>query len=149
MAGTSASKRGSWLVLAFVAVASVLIIFAWNSRPVPREGWRKILEEPGVPAARRGIELSRLGRQLLSPPEQQEMARLYDEALQGLPEHERHAFVVLSQKGAEASARDLQQSAELIQKSIHSLSAEKQDRLFGLIEKAVRLQYEKEQGGQR
>lgn len=142
------SKRGSWLVLAFVAVASVLVIFAWNSRPVPREGWRKILEEPGVSAARRGIELSRLGRQLLSPHEQQEIDRLYAEALQGLPEHERRAFGLLSQKGDQASARDLQQSAELIQKSIHSLPAAKQDRLFGLIEKAVRLQYEKERGGQ-
>lgn len=147
MADPSASKRGSWLVLAFMAVASVLVISALHLRPVPREGWRKILEEPGVPAARRGVELSRLGRQLLSPHEQQEMDRLYAEALRGLPEHERQAFVVLSQKGAEASARDLQQSAELIQKSIHSLPAEKQNRLFGLIEKAVQLQYEKEQGG--
>ena len=147
MVGTFASKRGSWLVLAFVAVASVLVIVAWNSRPVPREGWRKILEDPGVPAARRGVELSRLGRWLLSPHEQQEMDRLYAEALQGLPEHERRAFVVLSQKGAEASARDLRQSAALIQKSVHSLPADKQNRLFVLIEKAVQLQYEKERGG--
>ncbi len=147
MVGPSVSKRGSWLVLAFVAVASVLVIVTWNSRPVPREGWRKLLEESGLPAARRGIELSRLGRRLLSLHEQQEMDRLYAEALQALPEHERRAFGVLSQKGAEASARYLQQSAELVQKSISSLPAEKQDRLFGLIEKAVRLQYEKERGG--
>ena len=122
-----ASKRGSRLVLAFVLVASVAVIFAWHSRPVPRQGWRTILEEPGVPAARRGMELSRRGRQLLSP-------------------HERQVFAALSQSGAEASARDLEHSATLIQKSVHSLSPEKQDRLFGLIEKAVRLQYEKEQG---
>ena len=136
-------------MLAFVVVASVLVIFTLNSRPVPREGWRKILEEPGTPAARRGVELSRLGRQLLSPHERQELDRLYAEALQSLPEHERQTFVVLSRKGAEARARDLQQSAELIQKAIHSLPVEKQDRLFGLIEKAVQLQYEKEQGERR
>lgn len=141
-----ASKRGSRLVLAFVVVASVAVIFAWHSRPVPRQGWRTILEEPGVPAARRGMELSRRGRQLLSPHERQEMDRLYAEALQNLPEHERQVFAVLSQSEAEASARDLEHSATLIQKSVHSLSPEKQDRLFGLIEKAVRLQYEKEQG---
>ena len=142
-----ASKRGAWLVLAFVAVASVLVVFAWHSRPVPRQGWRTILEEPGIPAVRRGMELSRRGRQLLSPHERQEMDRLYAEALQSLPEHERQAFAALSQRGAEASARDLEQSAALIQKSVHSLSAEKQNRLFELIEKAVQLQYQKEQEG--
>ena len=94
-----ASKRGSRLVLAFVLVASVAVIFAWHSRPVPRQGWRTILEEPGVPAARRGMELSRRGRQLLSPHERQEMDRLYAEALRNLPEHERQVFAALSQSG--------------------------------------------------
>ena len=100
-----ASKRGSRLVLAFVVVASVAVIFAWHSRPVPRQGWRTILEEPGVSAARRGMELSRRGRQLLSPHERQEMDRLYAEALQNLPEHERQG-VAIAAHGQGAATRD-------------------------------------------
>jgi DNA-binding MarR family transcriptional regulator len=144
-----ASKRGSWLVMSAIAVFTVLIVLAYMYRPVPREGWRNILAEPGIPAARRGIQMSREGRKLLSAEEQKEMDKLYAEALQGLPPQEREVFVSVSQKGAAASARELSESTEFIQKALQSLSPEKQTRLFGLIEKAVRLQHEKEQSGKQ
>ena len=89
--------------------------------------------------------MSREGRKLLSAEEQKAMGKLYAEALQGLLPREREAFVAVSQKGVAASARELSESTELIQKALQSLPYEKQTRLFGLIEKAVRLQYEKEQ----
>jgi hypothetical protein len=143
------SKRGSWLVMSAIAVFTVLIVLAYMYRPVPREGWRNIMAEPGIPAARRGLEMSREGRKLLSAEEQKEMDQLYAEALQGLPPQERKAFIAVSQKGAAASARELSESTELIQKALQSLPHEKQSRLFGLIEKAVRLQYEKEQSGKQ
>ena len=88
--------------------------------------------------------MSREGRKLLSAEEQKEMDKLYAEALQGLRPQEREAFVSVSQKGAAASARELSESTEFIQKALQSLSPEKQTHLFGLIEKAVRLQHEKE-----
>ncbi len=89
--------------------------------------------------------MSRQGRKLLAAEERKEMDNLYAEALKGLPPRERELFVSVAQKGADASARELSESTELIQKALQSLPYEKQTRLFGLIEKAVRLQYEKEQ----
>ena len=88
--------------------------------------------------------MSRQGRKLLSAEEQKDMDSLYAEALQGLPPRERELFVSVAQKGTEASARELSESTELIQKALQSLPHEKQTRLFGLIEKAVELQHEKE-----
>ena len=127
-----------------LAISAVLIVLAYTYRPVPREGWRDIMAQPGIPAARRGIEMSREGRKLLSVEERKDMDSLYAEALQGLPPREREVFVAVAQKGAEASARELSESTELIQKALQSLPHDKQTRLFGLIEKAVELQHEKE-----
>lgn len=146
---SSPSKRGSWLVTSTLAVFAVLIVLAYTYRPVPREGWRDLMAQPGIPAARRGIEMSREGRQLLAAEERKEMDNLYAEALQGLPPPERESFVSVAQKGTHASARELSESTELIQKALQSLPHEKQTRLFGLIEKAVELQYEKELSDQR
>ena len=127
-----------------LAVFAVLIALVYTYRPVPREGWRDIMEQAGIPAARRGLEMSREGKKLLAAEERKEMDNLYAEALQGLPPRERESFVSVAQKGADASARELSESTELIQKALQSLPHEKQTRLFGLIEKAVELQYEKE-----
>ena len=138
------SKRGSWLVIGLVAVAVILVVLSQRYHPVPKEGWREILEQTGIPAAREGMDLSRAGRALLSAAEQQEMDALYAESLQGLEEHERQAFVKIAQKGKQATAREITEGTETIQKALRTLPPDKQTRLFELIEKAVRLQYEKE-----
>lgn len=141
---TPQSKRGTWLVMGLVAAAVVLVVLSQRYHPVPKEGWREILEQTGIPAAREGIDLSREGRQLLSTAEQQEMDALYAESLQGLGEHERQTFVKIVQKGKDATAREITEGTETIQKALRTLPPEKKTRLFELIEKAVRLQYEKE-----
>ena len=138
------SKRGTWLVVGLVAIAVVLVVFSQRYHPVPKEGWREILEQPGIPAAREGIDLSREGRKLLSAAEQQEMDALYAASLQGLEEHERQEFVKMAQKGKDATAREIMEGTETIQKALRTLPPDKKTRLFELIEKAVRLQYEKE-----
>ncbi len=117
-----------------LAVFAVLIVLVYTYRPVPREGWRDIMEQAGIPAARPGLEKSREGKKLLAAEERKEMDKLYAEALQGLPPRERESFVSVAQKGADASARELSKSTELIQKALQSLPHEKQPRSFGLID---------------
>jgi len=86
------------------------------------------------------MSLSREGRKLLPLEEQRELDAIYDEALQALTPEERQRFRSLAQQGAAASDREMAESGELMQKALRSLPQDKLQRLWALIEKAVRLQ---------
>ena len=73
------------------------------------------------------------------------MDALYAEALRLLPEREGLRFEELRQRGAEAGEREVTEMGGLIQKALRTLPAEKNQRLFALVEKAVDLQLAKQQ----
>ena len=75
-------KSGTWLVIGLLALATVLVIISRVYRTPPPEDGPEILQQQGLPAARRGMDLSREGKKLLPVEEQHEMDALYAEALQ-------------------------------------------------------------------
>ena len=139
-AHSTSSRRGTWLVIGLLTLAIVLVVVSRVYRVPAPEDWRTILQQPGIPAARHGMNLAQAGKKLLAVEEQQEMDALYAEALQTLPPEEQQRFWAVVQKGTAATDREITESARLIQKALRSLSPDKRTRLFALIEKAVRLQ---------
>lgn len=138
-ANSTISKSGTKLVIGLVAFAAVLVIISRVYRTPPQEA-HEALQQQGIPAARRGMDLSREGKKLLPVEEQGEMDALYAEALQTLTAAERQQFLTLAQKGAAATDREVTESGELIQKALGALPREKSERLWALVEKAVKLQ---------
>jgi hypothetical protein len=137
---SASSRRGTWLVIGLLTLATVLVIISRVYRTPPPQDLQAVLQQQGIPAARQGIDLSREGKKLLAVEEQREMDTLYAEALQTLTPEERQYFWTLAQKGSAASDREITESTSLMQKALRSLSQEKLARLLALIEKAVRLQ---------
>jgi len=137
---SSALSSGTKLVLGLLALAVVLVIISRIYRMPPGDEALDVLQQQGVPAARQGMALSREGRKLLPLEEQREMDAIYAEALQALTPEERQRFQVLAQQGATVSDREVAESGELTQKALRSLPQDKLQRLWTLIEKAVRLQ---------
>lgn len=140
MAHRSGPKRGTWLVLGFLVFASILVVISRVYRTPPPEDWQVIAQQEGIPAARRGMNLSREGRKLLPVEEQRELDALYAEALQALTPDEKQQFLMLAQKGSAASDQEIAESVELMQKALRALPQEKSARLWTLVEKAVQLQ---------
>jgi len=132
---------GTKLVIGLLALATVLVILSRvYYTPPPEDEALDVLQQQGIPAARQGMSLSREGRKLLPLEEQRELDAIYDEALQALTPEERQRFRSLAQQGAAASDREMAESGELMQKALRSLPQDKLQRLWALIEKAVRLQ---------
>jgi hypothetical protein len=139
-ASTITSKRGTWLVIGLLALATVLVIVSRIYRTPAPQDWQEILQQPGFPAARRGMNLSQEGKKLLPAEEQREMDILYAEAVQSLTPKERQRFWTMVQKGTTATDQEISEGVDLIQRALHSLPPDKRTRLFALIEKAVQLQ---------
>jgi len=137
-------KSGTWLVIGLLALATVLVIISRVYRTPPPEDGPEILQQQGLPAARRGMDLSREGKKLLPVEEQHEMDALYAEALQALTPEERQQLLTIAQKGTAANDHEVTESAELIQKALRLLPQDKGARLWALVEKAVRLQLAQE-----
>lgn len=137
---SASAKRGTWLVIGLVLLATVLVILSRVYRTPPREDPRGVLGQQGLPAARHGMELSREGRKLLPVEEQHELDALYAEALQYLSPEDRQHFLTLAQKGPAATDREVTESVALMQQALQALPQDKSARLWALIEKAVRLQ---------
>jgi hypothetical protein len=123
-----------------LALATVLVIVSRIYRTPAPPDWQEILQQPGFSAARRGMNLSQEGKKLLPVAEQREMDILYAEALQSLTPKEQQRFWTMVQKGTTATDPEIRESADLIQRALHSLAPDKRTRLLALIEKAVQLQ---------
>ena len=136
----SSLPTGTKLLIGLLAFATVFVIISRVYRVPPEDNAPEVLQQQGIPAARQGMNLSREGRKLLPLEEQRELDVLYAEALQTLTPEERQRFKTLAQQGATANDRDVTESGELVQKALRSLPQEKLQRLWALIEKAVRLQ---------
>jgi hypothetical protein len=137
---SSSLPSGTKLVIGLLTLGVVLVIISRVYRTPPGDEALDILQQQGVPAARQGMTLSREGRKLLPLEEQREMDAIYAEALQALTPEERQRFQALAQQGAAASDREVAESGELMQKALRSLPQDKLQRLWALVEKAVRLQ---------
>ena len=131
-------KSGTWLVIGLLALATVLVIISRVYRTPPPEDGPEILQQQGLPAARRGMDLSREGKKLLPVEEQHEMDALYAEALQALTPEERQQLLAIAQKGTAANDHEVTESA------LRLLPQDKGARLWALVEKAVRLQLAQE-----
>lgn len=138
------SRSGVWLVLGLLAIGVTAVTITYTSRLTPKETLQSVLQSRGMPAAKRGMQLSQAGRQLLSTEEQAEMDTIYAEAFQALTKWERQEFQDLTKQGAAASDREVTEMSMLIQKAIKTLPPEKSQRLFILVEKAVDLQLTKQ-----
>lgn len=135
-------RNGTKLViglLCFAVVITVGLRVYWSA--LDEES--SILQQRGLPAARMGIGLSQEGLKLLSQEEQQELNGLYSETLQTLRQEERQRFYSLSQKGASATDQEISESWEIMQKALEALSANKRERLFAIVGKAVQLAQQK------
>ncbi len=135
-------RNGTKLViglLCFAVVITVGLRVYWSA--LDEES--SILQQRGLPAARMGIGLSQEGLKLLSQEEQQELNGLYGETLQALRQEERQRFYSLSQKGAGATDQEISESWEIMQKALEALSANKRERLFAIVGKAVQLAQQK------
>ncbi len=141
---SSRSRKGVLLVLGLLAIGVTAVTITYTSRLSPKETLQSVLQSRGVPAAKRGMQLSRAGRQLLSAEEQAELDRIYAEAFQALTKWERKEFQDLTKQGTAASDREMTEMSMLIQKAIKTLPPEKSQRLFTLVEKAVDLQLTKQ-----
>src|SRR5438093_13593795 len=133
-------KSGTWLVIGMLALATLLVISSRVYRTPPPEDEQEILQQQGIPAARRGMDLSREGKKLLPLEEQHEMDALYAEALQALTPEERQQLLTIAQKGTAANDQEGTESAGLIQKALRLLPQDKGARLAALVEKAGRVQ---------
>lgn len=134
----SSSKRGTWLVIGILALATVAVIFA-RVYQVPSESVPDLLQQEGMPAARQGIALSQQGKKLLPPEEQREMDAIYGEAFKTLSPAENQRFLALARKGTAATDSEIAESAALVQKALQSLSPERNARLWALVSKSVQL----------
>lgn len=135
-------RNGTKLViglLCFAVVITVGLRVYWSA--LDEES--SILQQRGLPAARMGIGLSQEGLKLLSQEEQQELNGLYGETLQALRQEERQRFYSLSQKGTGATDQEISESWEIMQKALEALSANKRERLFAIVGKAVQLAQQK------
>lgn len=135
-------RNGTKLViglLCFAVVITVGLRVYWSA--LDEES--SILQQRGLPAARMGIGLSQEGLKLLSQEEQQELNSLYGETLQALRQEERQRFYSLSQKGTGATDQEISESWEIMQKALEALSANKRERLFAIVGKAVQLAQQK------
>lgn len=134
----SSSKRGTWLVIGILALATVAVIVA-RLYHVPSENVPDLLQQEGMPAARQGIALSQQGKKLLPPEEQQEMDAIYTEAFKALSPEENQRFLALARKGTAATDSEIADSAALVQKALQSLPPERNTRLWALVSKSVQL----------
>lgn len=139
-------KRGTWLVIGLLALATVLVIISRVYRTPSPEDWQGTAQQPDFSAARRGIDLAQEGKKLLPVEEQRELDTLYAEALQALTPEEKKRFFSLAQKGGVANDSEIAESSELIQRALRSLPPDKNARLWALVDKAVQLQLA--QGGE-
>ncbi len=142
---TARSYKGVFLVIGLLTIGVVAVTITYRHRTPPKETVQSVLQARGMPAAKRGMQLSQAGRQLLPPDERTEMDALYAEALRSLPERERLKLEELRKHGAQASGREVTEMGRLIQKALRTLPPEKNQRLFALVEKAVALQLAKQQ----
>ena len=138
------SRSGVLLVLGLLAIGVTAVTFTYTSRLSPKETLQSVLQSRGIPAAKRGMQLSQEGRQLLSTEEQAEMDTIYVEAFRALTKWERQEFQGLTKQGADPSDREVTEMSLLIQKAIKTLPPEKSQRLFTLVERAVDLQLTKQ-----
>lgn len=143
------SSKGVFLVIGLLTIGVVAVTITYRHRTPPKETLQSILQARGMPAAKRGMQLSQAGRQLLPPDERAEMDTLYAEALRSLPERERLRLEELRKHGAQASGREVTGMGRLVQKALRTLPPEKNQRLFALVEKAVALQLAKQQAATR
>lgn len=134
----SSSKRGTWLVLGLLALATVAVIVA-RMYHVPSERVPDLLQQEGMPAARQGIALSQQGKKLLPPEEQREMDAIYTEAFKALSPEEHQRFLTLARKGTAATDSEIADSAALVEKALQSLPRERTTRLWALVGKSVQL----------
>ena len=141
-----APKKGTWLVIGLLVLATVLVIISRVYRTPPPGDLKNILRQEGMPAARRGMTLAQEGKKLLPVEEQREMDALYTTALQTLTPEERQRFLTHARKGPAASDSEITESTELIDKALRSLPPDKNARLWALVDKAVQLQLA--QGGE-
>lgn len=139
------SSKGVFLVIGLLTIGVVAVTITYRHRTPPKETLQSILQARGMPAAKRGMQLSQAGRQLLPPDERAEMDALYAEALRALPERERLRLEELRKHGAQAGGREVTEMGRLVQKALRTLPPEKNQRLFALVEKAVALQLAKQQ----
>lgn len=139
-APSTTSRRGTWLVIGLLAVATILVIISRVYRTPSPQDVSGTAEQPDFPAARQGMSMAREGVKLLPAEEQREMDALYAEALQALPPEEKERFLALAQKGATASDSEIVESTDLIQRALSSLPPDKNARLWALVNKAMELQ---------
>jgi len=137
-------SNGTKLVIGLLALGTVLVIISRLYHTPPSEDALDVLQQQGIPAARQGMSLAREGRKLLPLEEQHELDALYDEALQTLTPEERQRAKTLAQQGPAANDQQVTESAGLMQKALRALPQEKLQRLWELIQKAVRLQLARE-----
>lgn len=142
---TARSYKGVFLVIGLLTIGVVAVTIAYRHRIPPKETVQSVLQSRGMPAAKRGMQLSQAGRQLLPPDERAEMDAIYAEALRSLPERERLQLEKLRKHGAQASGQEVTEMGRLVQKALRALPPEKSQRLFALVEKAVALQLAKQQ----
>jgi len=138
------SRSGVWLVLGLLAIGVTAVTITYSSRLTPKETLQSVLQSRGMPAAKRGMQLSQAGRKLLSTKEQAEMDSIYAEAFRALTKWERQEFQGLTKQGEAANDREVTEMSMLIQKAIKTLPPEKSQRLFSLVERAVDLQLAKQ-----
>jgi len=141
---SSSLSNGTKLVIALLVFGTVLVIISRLYRTPLDEDALDVLEQQGIPAARQGMSLAREGRKLLPLEEQHELDALYDEALQTLTPEERQRAKTLAQQGPAANDQQVTESGGLMQKALRALPQEKLQRLWELIQKAVRLQLAQE-----
>jgi len=141
---SSSLSNGTKLVIALLVFGTVLVIISRLYRTPLDEDALDVLEQQGIPAARQGMSLAREGRKLLPLEEQHELDALYDEALQTLTPEERQRAKALAQQGPAANDQQVTESGALMQKALRALPQEKLQRLWELIQKAVRLQLAQE-----
>jgi hypothetical protein len=136
--------NGTKVVMGLILGALLLVVGArmYQARQQDVMG---VMQQQGPAAARQGIGLSQEGVKLLPREEQQELGKLYDEALQNLHPEEKQRFLDLAKKGSAASDQEIAESSDLIQRALRMLPQEKTERLLNLIGKAVQLQLAQQQ----
>jgi len=141
---SSSLSTGTKLVIGLLALATVLVIISRVYRTPPGDEAPEVLQQQGIPAARQGMDLAREGKKLLPLEEQHEMDAIYAQALQTLAPEERQRFRSLAQKGSAADDSEVTESSELMKKALRSLPPDQGQRLWALVERAVRLQVAQE-----
>jgi len=142
---TARSYKGVFLVIGLLTIGVAAVTMTYRHRTPPKETLQSVLQARGMPAAKRGMQLSQAGRQLLPPDERAEMDAIYAEALRALPERERLKLEELRKPGAQVGGQEMTTMGRLVQKALRTLPPEKNQRWFALVEKAVALQLAKQQ----